>query len=62
VFVLAAGKAGTGAALGNPVQTTIGFWVRHLMVSKVRGTFKTDGAHRSARLTPVTINRAAAWA
>jgi polyisoprenoid-binding protein YceI len=34
-------QLGTGVWIIDPVHSTIGFWVRHLMVSKVRGTFDT---------------------
>ena len=55
----------TGTWIIDPFHTTIGFWVRHAMVAKVRGNFGTysgsftiDGDNLSASRAELTIEAA----
>ena len=55
----------TGTWIIDPFHTTIGFWVRHAMVAKVRGNFDTysgsftiDGDNLSASRAELTIESA----
>ena len=47
MMTTAATQLSTGTWAIDPVHSSIGFSVRHLMVSKVRGTFDQPSAARS---------------